>query len=394
MGPIRADLQISDTQISVLGIPIARLADQYSRRNIIAAGVAAWSLACAACGLAKNFFQLFLGRIGVGVGEAGLSPAAYSMLSDLFPPRQLGLAIGIYTSGINIGTGLAMIIGGAVIAVTLGMPEMHLPLVGVLRPWQATFMIVGLPGLLLAVLMFTLREPQRRRTARDLTAGGEALTPRVMQTLAFMRQNFSAYAGHIFGFTLISMVYNVAVAWGPTYMIRRLALDATSAGYALGSVVLVCGTGGVIAGGLLADRLHRRQGADGTLRVGVYSALGSLPTGVAAFLSTELNTFLPLFGLMLFAASAAFGAAAAGLQTITPNRMRAQVSAVYLFVLNMVAVGFAPTAAALLTDYFFRDDLAVGQSVACVIVLAAPLAAILLHRSRKAFIACAAQSGI
>ena len=138
VGPIRADLQISDTQISVLGIPIARLADQYSRRNIIAAGVAAWSLACAACGLAKNFFQLFLGRIGVGVGEAGLSPAAYSMLSDLFPPRQLGLAIGIYTSGINIGTGLAMIIGGAVIAVTLGMPEMHLPLVGVLRPWQAT----------------------------------------------------------------------------------------------------------------------------------------------------------------------------------------------------------------------------------------------------------------
>ena len=404
VGPIRADLQISDTQISllhgfafalfytVLGIPIARLADQYNRRNIIAAGVAAWSIACAACGLARNFTQLFLGRIGVGIGEAGLSPAAYSMLADQFPPRQLGLAIGIYTSGVYIGAGLAMIIGGAVIAMTLGMPEMHLPLVGVLKPWQATFFIVGLPGLLIALLMFTVREPARRRTSQDLSAGGQALAPRVAETFAYMRRHARAYGGHIFGFTLISVVYNAAVAWGPTFMIRRFELDATSAGYALGSVVLICGTGGVIAGGYLADTFSRRAGADGTLRVGVISALGSLPTGVAAFLAPSLAWFLPCFGLMLFIAAAAFGAAAAGLQSITPNRMRAQVSAVYLFVLNMVAVGFGPTAAALLTDYVFRDDLAVGQSVAVVIAVTAPLAALLLHQARRAFIACAAQT--
>jgi len=159
VGPIRADLQISDTEVSLLhgfafaifytllGIPIARIADAGNRRSIIAASAIAWSIACASCGLARHFWQLFIGRIGVGVGEAGLSPAAYSMLADLFPQNRLGLAMSVYTSAIYIGAGSSLIIGGAVIGAAAHWRMPTLPLYGPLHPWQITFMLVGLPGI-------------------------------------------------------------------------------------------------------------------------------------------------------------------------------------------------------------------------------------------------------
>ena len=158
VGPIRVDLGISDTQVSLLhglafaifytllGIPIASLADRRNRRNIIAVGVTFWSIATAACGLTRNFWQLFLARIGVGVGEAALSPAAYSMIADSFPPEKLGRALSVYTLGAIAGIGFALIIGGAVIGTVMTATDATLPLVGTVRPWQVVFFIVGLPG--------------------------------------------------------------------------------------------------------------------------------------------------------------------------------------------------------------------------------------------------------
>ena len=398
VGPIRADLHISDTQVSllhgfafaifytVLGIPIARLADAGNRRNIIALSAVAWSLACCACGAAKSFGSLFLARIGVGIGEAGLSPAAYSMMADLFSEKRLSLAMSIYTSALYLGAGFALIIGGAVIGIATRLPPLVLPWLGAIHPWQLTFFVVGLPGLLVGALMLTVREPLRR--ASRLVAG--APQARFVDTVAFMRKHARAYAGHIVGFTLISVVYNVAVAWAPAFLIRHMGISTPRAGYLLGVVILVAGISGVVFGGLLADHLRRRGRVDATLLVGVISIAVAAPTGASAFLMTQLVLFLGLFAAMLFGASMAFGAAAAGIQMLTPNRMRAQASAAYLFTLNLIAVGAGPTFAALLTDDWFHDDLRVGDSVTIVICIAAPLAGLVLLRARKPFVACVA----
>ena len=394
VGPIRADLGISDTQVSLLhgfafaifytllGVPIARLADHGSRRMIISLSAIAWSLACAICGVARSFWQLFLARIGVGVGEAGLSPAAYSMLADLFPERRLALAMSVYTSAIYIGAGLSMIIGGAVIGATAHWALPGLPLLGVMRPWQATFVVVGLPGLALGALLWTVGEPRRR------IAGPRAADHSITATVRHLREHVRAYAGFILGFTLISVIYNVAVAWGPTFLIRRLGISTPEAGFLLGSVILSGGVGGVLLGGAVADVLRRRGQLDATLTVGIISAFCAAPSGAAAFRMTHLTPFVLLIGMMLFGASMAFGAAAAGIQALTPNRMRAQASAVYLFTLNIVAVGIGPTAAALVTDHWFHDDMRVGDSVSIVICAAAPLAILTLLGTRKPFIAC------
>jgi MFS family permease len=397
VGPIRADLHISDTQVSllhgfafaifytVLGIPIARFADVGNRRNIIAASAVAWSITCCACGVARNFSSLFLARIGVGIGEAGLSPAAYSMMADLFPEKRLSLAMSVYTSALYLGSGLALIIGGAVLGMAARLPPLNLPWTGTIHPWQLTFFVVGLPGLLVGALMLTLREPLRR--VKRAVAGAEKA--RIRDTVSFMRTHVRAYAGHIVGFTLISVVYNVAVAWAPAFLIRRLDLATPRAGYFLGVVILSAGISGVLIGGSLADRLRRRGRVDATLLVGIISVTVAAPAGAAAFLMGSLIPFLSLFAIMLFGASMAFGAAAAGIQVLTPNRMRAQASAAYLFTLNLLAVGAGPTFAALLTDYGFHDDLRVGDSVAIVICLAGPLAALMLLRARKPFVICA-----
>lgn len=402
VGPIRADLHVSDTQVSLLhgfafailytlvGIPVARLADRGSRRNIVAVSAAVWSLTCAGCGLARNFSQLFLGRIGVGIGEAGLSPAAYSMLADLFPQTRLGLALSIYTSAVYIGAGSSLIIGGAVIASAVQMPPLVFPLIGVIHPWQLTFFVVGLPGLLISGLMLSVREPRRRGSH---TGSNPPAASRLRDTVDFMRRHRGAYAGHIVGFTLVSMIYNVAVAWGPTFMIRSLRLTTTKAGYLLGVIILGTGVVGVLVGGLLADRLRRRGRLDATLLVGMISAVIATPAGAAAFLAGELPRFLLLFGVMLFGASMAFGAAAAGIQALTPNRMRAQASAAYLFTLNMLAVGAGPTLTAVLTDFWFRDDLRVGSSACLVISVAGPLSLLLFAAARRPFVACVELQG-
>jgi len=178
VGPIKADLNVSDSAMgflmglafaifyTLLGLPIARLADRYSRRLIIGTGVFLWSMATAACGLARNYTQLLLARIGIGVGEAALSPAAYSMIADLFPKEQIGRAISVYQSGAFFGAAIAFSVGGAVIGMTSGVETLDWPIVGSIKPWQAAFIIVGLPGVLMAALMATIREPARKAVGR------------------------------------------------------------------------------------------------------------------------------------------------------------------------------------------------------------------------------------
>lgn len=385
--PIRKTLAISDTQLSllhgfafalfytVMGIPIGRAVDKRRRTWIIAAGIVVWSLMTAACGLARNFLQMFLARIGVGVGEAALSPGAYSLIGDYFSASQRTQALSIYIGAAYIGSGLATMIGGALIS---AIPAMTMPVVGKVEPWQAVFIIIGLPGVLVALWMLTLREPPR-------TGVKTGIEPRFADVLAYMKERWQAYAGVMIGFSISGMVWNGALAWLPTFFIRTYGWTTGEVGWRYGLVIMLSGTIGSVAGGTLAARMLRKGLVDANIVIGFVSLAVSLPAGLFAMLiGSDMLALAGVF-FFLFGCSMPYGGAVAALQDITPNQMRGQVSAIYLFSLSFFGMGLGPTFVAFLTDNLFRSDAAVGHSLAVMLAITAPLSAIVLALARRPY---------
>lgn len=380
--PIRSDLDLTNTEFSLLhglafalfytivGIPLARVADHGSRRGLMAIGILAWSVMTAVCGLAKNFWQLFAARVGVGVGEAALSPAAYSMIADYFPPKRLGLALGTYAMGVYFGIGLAFMIGGYVVQLATEASVTALPIVGELKPWQLTFVYVGLPGVLVALWVFTLREPERK-------GAGTHRVP-VREVVAYFNANRGTFLGHFFAFSLLTLMFNANAAWAPAYFMRVHDAPVTEIGLWLGAIIFVFGSLGIVSGGWLGDYWTARGHTDGTLRAALVGALAIWPFAVAAPLMDDRTLSLILFCPLIFFSSFPFGVATAALQIVTPNRMRGQISALFLFVVNLTGIGLGATVAAVLMDYVFRSDLAVGKSMAVVSLVAAPAAGLVL----------------
>jgi MFS family permease len=385
VGPMRRDLHLSDTQMSVLmglsfalfytvlGLPLGRLADSHSRRRIIAVGIGLWSLMTAVCGLAKNYWQLFLCRVGVGVGEAALSPAAYSLIADYFPPRQLATALSVYSLGIYIGTGLAYILGGAFVTWTSGRQPFELPVLGVIYPWQVVFFFVGLPGLVIALLASTIREPARKGVLTD-PAGGATDSIPLREVFAYVRANGPTFLCHNLGYAIFAMATYGGAAWIPTFFIRTHQWTAAEAGLAQGLIVTFGGGAGVVIGGRLADWLVHRGYSDGKMRIGLIGVLACVVPGLLFPLVPTGSWAVVLLVVFQVLASFPFGAAAAGIQEIMPSQMRGQASALYLFVVNLVGLGLGPTAVALVTDYVFKEDLAVRYSLV-IVGTAASLAA-------------------
>jgi MFS family permease len=257
--PIKEDLGLSDTQIGLLqglafaifytalGLPAGWLADRYSRRTIVAVGVLLWSFMTAACSATRSFWSLFTARIGVGVGEATLGPCAFSLISDYFPRERLGTALSVYSMGIFIGSGLAFVVGGVVVVAVSGMPPVELPLIGTVAAWRLTFLIVGLPGLLVALLMYTVREPMRlgMLVEADGTARRLTLAAAVDQISQRRRSVFLVSAATIF-----QAMDNYAVgAWLPVYFERAHGWARGEAGLPLGLLIVVFGCLGMYLGG-------------------------------------------------------------------------------------------------------------------------------------------------
>ena len=214
--PIKADLNLSDTQFSLLhglafslfyafmGLPLAYLADRFSRPKIIAVGIVFWSIATALCGLSKSFIQLFFSRMGVGVGEATLSPAAYSMFSDMFSKDKLGRAVAVYSSGSFVGGGIAFLVGGYVIGLLKNMSLIEVPLLGAIKAWQMAFILVGLPGVFIGLLfILTVRDPQRK--GQRLDAQGHVEKTSMKKAFKFIKKHRTTFGCHYFGFTFYAM---------------------------------------------------------------------------------------------------------------------------------------------------------------------------------------------
>lgn len=397
--PIKKDFSLSDTEISLLhglafaifytimGIPIGRLVDTSSRRRIIAAGICIWSIMTAFCGLARGFWELFLARVGVGIGEAALSPAAYSLITDIFRPNKLSRALAVYSAGAFIGAGMAFIIGGAVISIVADTPELTLPIIGTIKSWQLSFFLVGLPGLIVAGLMYTIKEPVRRYTQENKVGNGisDAENISVHDVFLYFKKNWTAYLPHFFGFAFLALQFNGLVAWLPTFLLRVFDVSPGYSGPLIGVSLLIFGTAGIVTGGWLSDWLFAKGHKDATLKTGIIGGLLVAPlTAITPLLGSTSTIYLLLAPLMFFS-TFSFGAAAAALQQITPNRMRGVMSALYLFCLNLIGLGFGPTAVALATDYIFKSEAAVGQSISIVTASAAIIGVSILIMGRKPF---------
>ena len=397
--PIQADLHINDTQIALLhgfafvifyvslGIPLGYLADRGNRKWLVVGSIAVWSAMTAACGFTRSFAQLFAARIGVGVGEAGLSPASYSIIADYFPPTRRSAALGVYTLGIYLGSGAAIIGGGVIIGLIGGQPTINVPLLGVIKSWQAVFMVVGAPGLLVAALAATVREPARRikpaAGAVSRTLGGE-WSATWIQLLRHPR----AYGLHTIGFAFLGVPFNVTLLWARPFLSRHFGQSPTNAAYVVGLMMLVFASLGVTLGSAAADRLQRRQ-SDATIRIGLVAAIALLIPVVALPFMPTLPGAIAALGAILFFGAFAYGAAPAALQLITPNRMRAMISAIYLVLVNLIGLMAGPVATGALTDYVFHDHEAVGYSAAIVCAASVLIAALAFIGLLKPFRAAA-----
>ncbi|MDG9760712.1 spinster family MFS transporter [Pseudomonas sediminis] len=388
--PIRRDLAINDTQMSLLmglsfalfytvcGIPLGRVADTRSRRGLIAVGILFWSAATAACGMAKLYWQFLLCRIGVGVGEAALSPAAYSLIADSFPAERRATAISVYSMGVYLGSGLAFLVGGLVIQFASAQGDVTLPVLGEVRPWQLIFLILGGAGVLFTLLMFAVKEPARRG------AGAGVAVP-LSEVGRYIRANRRTVLLHNFGFAGLAFAGYGSAAWIPTFFIRTHGWDAGQVGIVYGSIVAVFGCLGIVFGGRLADWMAKRGRSDANMRVGLYAALGALPMVVLYPLVDSAFWASVLMAPTVFCLSMPFGVAPAAIQEIMPNSMRGQASAIYLFVITLIGLGVGPTAVALVTDFVFADDAALRYSLLIVTTLAVSTSIILLAKSLKPY---------
>jgi MFS family permease len=288
----------------------------------------------------------------------------------------------VYSMGVYLGIGLAAIIGGAVVGGLADRPPLQVPLVGELASWHIAFLIVGLPGVLLALWVRTLREPIRR----GITADTRSEVP-LAEVVGFLKANRLLFGGHFLGFSLLALAFNAVAFWMPPYLQRVHGLSPAEFGTPFGLILAIGGAAGIYAGGVFADLLRRRGLADAELWPGIAGALAIWPLGVLTAQAGSGEAALAWFAAFMFASSFPFAAAAAGLQAAAPNRLRGQVSALYLFSVNLAGIGLGSFLTGFINDYVFGDELRIGDSLAWIVAISAPLAALLLVGARRPYAA-------
>ena len=390
--PIRKDLGISDTRISFLqgfafaltyvlaSIPIGRMVDRFNRVRIMIWGVLVWSATTIACGLSRNYTQLLFARMGVGAGEATLSPAAWSVLADYFHPDRLARPISVYLMGPYIGAGIAMIAGAEVLDFTREVSTVSVPLLGELAPWQFTFIAVGLPGVLIAALIATVREPVRTGR-RD--AG--LVVPAWRDVLAWMRANRRIYVALHLGVPFIVVMLYGLQSWTPTILVRVYGWDLADAGRYYGLIALITGSGGVLTGPVVARWLERRQPrGDAALRVAMLGAAMATLFLVTLGFQSQASLALACIAGASFSVTLPLALITSAMQQVTPNEMRGVVNGAYVVTTNVIGLALGPTLVAACTDYVFGDPAAVAQSLGLVSLFMGPVAVALLYSGAAA----------
>lgn len=383
--PVKADLGLSDTEVSILAgaafagsyvifaFVFGRWVDTRGRRNAIVLGMSLWSLATAACGLARSFGSLFAARSLIGVGEASLNPAAYSMIADYFRPSRRGIATAIFACGATVGGGLAIMLGGQLVD-WVNATGATLPLMPGAAPWQVVFVAIGLPGLFVALLIaLTVREPERQ-----LTSGETRDVPGIRDALSFIGSNARALVPLFAGYSCIAIIGYSFMVWGPVHFMRLHGLDAGDVGLLLGLGYGVGGTIGLLAGGMVADMLVSRGRIEAPVLVSLVAVAIDAPLFIAAYLAGDFTTAAVLFCLGMAAASVVGGLQISMVQSLAPNRLRGIMAAVFGACVNLAGFGIAPTITALLAENLFGGEMGIGKALATMTAIAGIGAATLI----------------
>jgi len=386
---IKVDFAISDTEASLLvgaafallfvtvGLPLGWLADRINRRNMIAISMAVWTVMTAACGLSSTYMHLFLARMGVGIGEAGLSPAAVSMIGDRYPARQRGRAFAFYTAAIPIGSGIAMLGGGALMAAAPAIGDFLAPVFGQLKSWQVVFILVALPGLILTPLVMSMAEPKRQKSAAEGTKGPDAF--------AYLWQNKRVYIPLMIGFSVLPIMGFGFSAWLPALFIRVHGWSVTEIGIAYGCLLLVCGPLGTFLGGALVDWLLGKGRRDAHLLslIFILPLLG-LNNAIAANLPSAWGTLL-MYGPGIILGSAPSAISHACMVMITPPEVRARLFAFYALVQSILGLTLGPTLIGVMTDFVFVDPMQLGLAMGVVALCAGMGGFLMMLIARKPY---------
>lgn len=379
--PIKADLGFTDFEISLLlgpafglfyavfGFPLAWASDRYSRRSIVSIGVALWSMATMVCGTVASFGGLFAARMAVGIGEASLSPAAYSLIADKFPRRQLTRALAVFTLGPRLGAAAAYSVGALIIAYATSVGVIDLPFLGETKPWQLTFLMVGAPGLLMALLLFTFREPARG--AQTAPVEGEETT-----LIAFVKANKALVGLMLIGFCAVSMASG-ADNWIPSFITRQYGWTPIQYGPAM-SVISLVAAGSILVKGTVVDWLYAKGMKDAHIRFYTWVLAPAVLLSIGAFFLPNALAFLITFGVVQTITMGYLVYMAAVIQIITPTPLRGRMTALFLMATTL-GVAAGPMAVAWFTDFVIRDPQKIGISLA-IVMSAAPAIALVVFR--------------
>lgn len=371
--PLKKDLLLSDFQVSLLigpafalsfalfSMPFGWATDRYSRRSVILLGVVTWSFATLGSGLVASAAALGAFRSVVGVGEAAITPASYSLIADKFPRDRLTTGMAIFAMGPKTGQAVAFALGGVAIAFAGHLSMLGLPVIGGLAPWQLVFLMFGGVGVITALLALSFSEPPRHHA-------GQAAPGRALRLLTYVRANKRLVIMLLLGFSLLNTVNSGIVSWLPTYLTRAFGWTPIRYGPALGLVSLIAASSLVLAG-VVVDRIYKRGVRDAHIRVYSWILVALIPVLIAAFLVRSPVVFLCLYGVIQALGFSYVLYMSTTLQIIAPPPLRGRLSALFTFVLNVVGMGIGPTLVAALTDFVFHDPQKLGLSMMIVAVV-------------------------
>lgn len=360
--PIKADLGLNDTQIGLLlgpsfaifyalmGLPLGWLADRKRRTTIIAVGLALWSLATALSGLARSFSQLFVARIGVGVGEAALSPSAMSLMADSFPPERRGKPIAFYSTALSLGAGLASLVGAAVISWATQTETVNFFGLGDLRPWQLALIVVGLPGLLLAPVVLLLPEPGRRKDTLETAEP----PPPIRDVLSYVGQRWGLFTGFVSVFCFMILI-GYSTTWGAATFERTWGWTNVEFATAIGITFIAVGPVTILLAGAASDKLYGQGREDASFLIPLAGVPIMIIGGILWPLMPSGTIAMLVLGFTIFGSALTTATGITALLIIIPENMRGQIVALYYMTISLFGIGFGPLSVGLMNDFIFGE---------------------------------------
>ena len=390
--PIKEDMGLTDFEISfiqgwgfvlayiIFSIPFGRIVDKVNRVRVLIGGIIIWSVATAACGFSKNSWQLVLSRSGVGAGEAALTPASWSIISDLFPVEKRSFPMSIYLMGPYIGQGLSLLFGAQILRIYNEPVTLFESII--VQPWQVIFLIIAIPGVILGLLMFALKDPVRKEV---LVSEKEEGKDSIKEVFAYVINNIGAYMPLLIGSAFIVVLLYGVQSWVPTFLHRIHGWEHTRIGDQYGLVALFAGSLGVISGPMVEKYLTKLNFNAATIIVCIITAVALTIIGPITFLS--LSSDIVLIGIFItsFFITLPLALFATSLQNITPNQYRGVVSGLYVFTVNITGYGLGPMVVAFFTDKVFKNEMAIDLSMAAMFLICGPISFFIFYLGRKPF---------